>query len=378
MSDRDPPGAAGAAGRPTLRDVALAAGVSQSTTSRALRDQGYVAAEVRDRVHKAAAKLGYVPDVLARHLRQQVSHSIGVLVSDLRNSFYADLAAGASRAARRAGYSVMLIDDRLRDEEEAEAGEAFASMRVAGVVLTPLSARVSHYLLRRHIPVVEVDRQFADQTCDAVLVDNRMAASKLTGHLIELGHRRIALLVDQKYWTTGRERVRGYELALAKAGIALERDLVVSASGDVDAARETARRLLVRADPPTAVFAADNVLAEGVWRAAADLSLRLPDELSIVSFDEAPWMTMVSPAVTTVRQDGVALGEAAVVRLLDRIATPTAPISTLVFHAEVAVRGSSAPVNGAGAHPGRGHASTSTGISTDRVNDSLAGIESGQ
>lgn len=375
MSDRESRRAAGAAGRPTLRDVALAAGVSQSTTSRALRDQGYVAADVRDRVHKAAARLGYVPDVLARHLRQQVSHSIGVLVSDLRNSFYADLAAGASRAARRAGYTVMLIDDRLRDEEEAEAGEAFASMRVAGVVLTPLSARVSHYLLRRRIPVVEVDRQFADQTCDAVLVDNRMAASKLTEHLIDLGHRRIALLVDQTYWTTGRERVRGYELALAGAGIAVDRELVVSASGDVDAARETARRLLVGPDPPTAVFAADNVLAEGVWRAAADLGLRLPDELSIVAFDEAPWMTMVSPAVTTVRQDGVALGEAAVIRLLDRIETPTAPISTLVFHAEVAVRGSTAPVGGAGGDAARGH----DRISTDQVNeDSLVGVESGQ
>jgi LacI family transcriptional regulator len=344
------PGDAGAgARRPTIRDVAKAAGVSQSTTSRALRNQGYVAAEVRERVQRAATKLGYVPDVLARHLRQQVSHSIGVLVSDLRNSFYADLAAGASRAARRAGYTVMLIDDRLLAEEEAEASEAFASMRVAGVVLTPLSAGVSHYLQQRQIPVVEVDRQFAADSCDAVVVDNRVAAAALTEHLIDLGHRRIALLVDEAYWTTGRERVRGYEQALLAHGIAPDPALMVSSGWDVAGAREVTLGLLEGEAPPTAIFAANNVLAEGVWRAAGDLGLRLPEELSIVSFDEAPWMSMVTPGLTTVRQDGVALGEAAVVRLLERIEAPSAPISTLVFRAEVTVRGSSAPLTGG--HP---------------------------
>jgi LacI family transcriptional regulator len=334
--------------------VAVAAGVSQSTTSRALRGQGYVAVAVKERVLKAAARLGYVPDVLARHLRQQVSRSIGLLVSDLRNSFYADLAAGASRAAKKAGFTVMLIDDRLVAEEETEASEAFASMRVAGVVITPLSARVSQYLLHQQIPVVEVDRQFAAETCDAVVVDNRVAAAKLTEHLIALGHRRIALLVDETYWTTGRERVRGYEQALTDAGIPLDPTMKVSAGWDVDAARAAAIGLLQGAVPPTAVFAANNVLAEGVWRATTDLGLRVPDELSVVSFDEAPWMTMVSPNVTTVRQDGVALGEAAVVRLLERIEAPSSPISTLVFRAELSVRGSSGPVpDGSGARSGR-------------------------
>lgn len=342
-----PPGASGVrttGRRPTIRDVAKAAGVSQSTSSRALRDQGYVAADVRARVRQAASELGYVPDGLARSLRQQVSHSIGVLVSDLRNPFYADLAAGASQAARRAGYTVMLIDDRLLTEEEAEAGEAFASMRVAGVVLTPLSAHVSQYLLQQRIPVVEVDRQFAADTCDAVVVDNRVAAAKLTEHLIDLGHQRIAVLVDETSSTTGRERVRGYEQALQAAGIAPDPALKVM-SGDVEGARSVTVGLLEGTAAPTAIFAADNVLAEGVWRAATDLGLRLPEALSIVSFDEAPWMTMVSPSVTTVRQDGVALGNAAVVRLLERIEDPSAPISTTVFRAELAVRGSSAGVS---------------------------------
>jgi DNA-binding LacI/PurR family transcriptional regulator len=250
----------------------------------------------------------------------------------------------------------MLIDDRLVAEEELEASEAFASMRVAGVVLTPLSARVSAYLLQQRIPVVEVDRQFAAETCDAVVVDNRVASSKLTEHLLGLGHRRIALLVDELYWTTGRERVQGYELALLEAGVPVDPALRVSVGGDVSAAHQAATDLLLSADPPTAIFAANNVLAEGVWRAAADLGLRLPDDLSLVSFDEAPWMTLVSPNVTTVRQDGVALGEAAVVRLLERIAAPSAPISTVVFRAEVSVRGSSGPATTAPGGEGRPYA----------------------
>lgn len=330
--------------RPTIRDVADAAGVSQSTTSRALRNQGYVAADVRERVHKAAAKLGYVPDAMARHLRQQVSRSIGVLVSDLRNPFYAELASGASRAARRAGYTVMLIDDQLLAEEEVEASEAFASMRVAGVVITALSARVPHYLLHQQIPVVEVDRQFAAESCDAVVVENRVAATALTEHLLDLGHRRIALLVDETRWTTGRERVRGYEQALSRAGIGIDPSLEVTAGWDVEEARRTALALLRGPHRPTGVFAANAVLAEGVWRAAAELGLRIPADLSVVSFEEAPWMTLVSPKLTAVRQDGSALGEAAVIRLLERIEAPTTPISTLVFRAEVTVRESSGPV----------------------------------
>ena len=350
--DRTP--GAGVPRRPTIRDVADLAQVSQSTTSRALRNQGYVAAEVKDRVLRAATKLGYVPDEMARHLRQQVSRSIGVLVSDLRNSFYADLAAGATRAAKRAGYTVMLMDDRLQSQDEVDASEAFASMRVAGVVVTPLSATVTDFLVRQHIPAVEVDRQFAPESCDAVVVDNRVAAGKLTRHLVDLGHRRIALVVDETRWTTGRERLRGYEAALTEAGIAVDPTLQVATGWDVASARRAVAELLARPEPPTALFAANHLVAEGAWRAAAELGLAIPHDLSIVSFDEMPWMTMVSPSLTTVRQDGMALGEAAVLRLLERIQAPSAPIATLVLRAEVMVRGSSGPAPWGSSRSGAG------------------------
>jgi LacI family transcriptional regulator len=342
-ADPAPDGHAGLARRATIKDVAEAAGVSRSTASRALTGRGYVGLGVRERVQHAADRLGYVPDATARHLKQQVSRSIGVLVSDLRNSFYADLAAGNSQQARRRGYTMMLADDSGSAADEIEAAERFVALRVAGVIVTPVSPDVVAYLARHRVPLVEVDRQFGEGASDAVLVDNKHAARRVTEHLIALGHRRIALLIDEMDWTTGRERHAGYEEACRAAGLPVEQSLVVAARWDVGAARAAAADLLRRADPPTAIFAANNLLAEAVWRAAADLGVRLPDDLSLASFDDAPWMSMVSPQVTAVEQDAVALGEAAVARLLERLEAAHAPPRTVMLGARVLQRGSTAP-----------------------------------
>lgn len=334
-------GAAALRRRATITDVAELAEVSRSTASRALTGRGYVAEPVRARVRAVARELGYVPDAMARHLKQQVSRSIGVLVSDLRNTFYADLAAGASGAARAAGYTMMLAD-LGHGADEVEAVEGFVALRVAGVVVTPLSARATSYLERHRIPAVEVDRQFAPEACDAVVVDNKGAACRLTEHLLEQGHRRVALLIDEMDWTTGRDRYEGYRTALEAHRVPVDPGLVITSGWDVVDARATARDLLTGPGRPSAVFAANNVLAEGTWRAAADLGLRIPDDLSLVSFDDAPWMSMVTPGVTAVAQDAVALGGAAVGRLVERIAAPEGPRRTVVLAAPVRDRGSTA------------------------------------
>jgi LacI family transcriptional regulator len=341
------PVADGAAGedpgrRATIRDVAEAAEVSRSTASRALTGRGYVAPVVRDRVRKAARELGYVPDATARHLRQQASASVGVLVSDLRNDFYASLAAGVSQQARKKQYTMMLSDDGASPDLEAEAAEAFVAFRVAGVIVTPVSANIGGYLARHRIPVVEVDRQFSAGTCDAVVVDNEGAARRVTSELLEVGHRRIALFIDETHWTTGRDRSAGYHAAFAAAGRPLDPALVVTAGWDVGGAQREARTLLTLAEPPTAVFAANNVLAEGVWRAAAELGVDIPGDLSLVSFDDVPWMSMVRPGITAVAQDAVAMGEAAITQLLERIAAPSAPVRTVMFAPTLARRGSTA------------------------------------
>jgi DNA-binding LacI/PurR family transcriptional regulator len=329
--------------RATIREVAEAAEVSRSTASRALTGNGYVAPQVRERVREVARALGYVADATARHLRQQASRSIGVLVSDLNNPFYAGLAAGISQQARKRQYTMMLADDGGSPEIEVEAAEAFVALRVAGVIVTPVSAEISTYLARQRIPVVEVDRQFSPGACDAVVVDNVTAARNVTRQLLDLGHRRIMLAIDEMHWTTGRDRLAGYRDAFATAGVPFDESLVVTAGWDVDTARIEVHKLLSRPKPPTAVFAANNVLAEAVWRAATELDLAIPRQLSLVSFDDVAWMSLVRPGVTAVAQDPFALGEAAISQLLERIASPLAPVRTVLLSATVAARGSTGP-----------------------------------
>lgn len=328
--------------RATIKEVADAAGVSRSTASRALAGNGYVAEPVRLRVRQAAKQLGYVVDATARSLKQQSSRLIGVVVSDLQNSFYSALAAGASRACRAHGYTMVLIDDRGVSDDEESAAEMFVALRVAGVVGTPVTGALVGFLADHGVPVVEVDRRFAADVASAVVVDNRAAARSTTEHLLALGHKRIALFIDETDWTTGKERYDGYADALRASGIPEESALVIPAGWDAAAAAEVARGLLRNDDRPTAIFAANNLLAEGVWRAASEVGVRIPEQLSLVSFDDAPWMTMVTPAVSAVVQDADALGVASVETLIAAIRDPEAAPQTVVVPTRMVHRGSTA------------------------------------
>lgn len=326
--------------RPTIREVASAAGVSRSTASRALSGNGYAAPEVRERVRAVAKEIGYVVDVTARSLKQRTSRSVGLLVSDLRNVFYAELASGIGEEARAHGRTVVLVDLRGDEKDELAAAETLVGSRVSGVIATPVTAQLSEYLGRIGVPLIEVDRRFDAETTDAVVVDNRAAARDTTTRLLKAGHQRIALLIDETEWTTGEERQRGYIDALEAQKVRVDESLIVQAGWDADQAKDAALRILSRTDRPTAVFAANNVLAEGTWRAASELGLRIPEDVSVAGFDEAPWMSMVHPGVSTRVQDPGVLGAAALRALLERIESPDAPVRTIVMPTVFVDRGS--------------------------------------
>ncbi|MFL6026608.1 MAG: LacI family DNA-binding transcriptional regulator [Friedmanniella sp.] len=320
--------------------MAKAAGVSQSTTSRALSGAGYVAPAVRDRVRVAADQLGYVPHAMARSLRQQVSRSLGLAVSDLRNPFYADLAAGIAAQAGARGYTVMLVDDQSSAEDELSAARVVVSSRIAGVILTPVSGAVTSYLTSQQVPVVEVGRQLTVGSCDAVLTDEHGLARRLTEHLVTLGHRRIALLLDPSDGTTGGHHARGFGAALDAAGLPAIPDLLVEVGGDVGAARLAAAALLGRRNRPTALLAGSSIVAEGLWHALGDLGLQVPEDVSVVALEDAGWMSMVRPGVTAGSRDGAALGAVAVDRLLARLDDPDELPRTITLGAEILHRGS--------------------------------------
>jgi LacI family transcriptional regulator len=303
--------------RPTVQDVAREAGVSPSTVSRALHTRGYASPDVRDRVRAAAEKIGYVLDHNARNLRSRTSTSIGVLISDLRNPFYADLAAGIEEELRAAEYQMVLVNDNADPAEEMRAAETLLAMRVPGVIVTPVTADCPRMLQDNGVHVVCADRELRRSGGDVVLSDNKAGARELTEHLIGLGHRRIGLLIDETKWSTGAGRLAGFRAAHVDAGLTLDENLIAYTSFDADAAGRTTRDLLNQG--PTAIISANNVLAQGALAELKDRRLKIPRQISLAAYDDVPWMSLVEPALTTVDQHTVELGRSCARLLLARI-----------------------------------------------------------
>jgi LacI family transcriptional regulator len=326
---------------PTLADVAREAGTSPSTASRALSGRGYVSPPVRERLLAVADELGYIPNASARTLKQKRSRVVGVVVSDLGNQFYALVAAGIAQALRDADYQMLLLGDNSEDVEETEAARTFLAMRAAGVIMTPVGSEAAGLLASLGVAVVEIDRRLARVPCDAVVIDNERASREATAHLLELGHRRVGLLVTETDWTSDAGRLHGYRVAHAEAGVAVEESLIVRVPfGAPDAAERIAGLL---AQGPTAIFAANNLLTEQTWHLLRRRGLRLPNDLSLVAFDDVPWMEMVEPGITAVAQPVFELGREAAELLLQRLADPARERTVKVLEPVLVVRGSTAP-----------------------------------
>lgn len=273
---------------------------------------------MRDRVRAAADKIGYVLDHNARNLRSRTSTSIGVLISDLRNPFYADLAAGIEEELRAAEYQMVLVNDNGDPEEEMRAAETLLAMRVPGVIVTPVTAACPRILQDNGVHVVCADRELGRSGSDVVLSDNKAGARELTEHLIGLGHTRIGLLIDETKWSTGAGRLAGFRAAHADHGLEVDENLIAFTSFDADAAQQTTRRLL-NEQHVTAIISANNVLAQGALAEIKDRRLKIPRQLSLAAYDDVPWMSLVQPALTTVDQHTVDLGRAGARLLLSRI-----------------------------------------------------------
>jgi LacI family transcriptional regulator len=328
----------------TLADIAREAGTSASTASRALSGRGYVSDPVRDRLLAVADRMGYVPNASAQTLKQKQSRVIGVVVSALDNQFYAGLAAGIEQVLREANYQMVLVGDNNDPEQELAGARTFVAMRTPGVIMTPVGGDASRLLRAHGTAVVEVDRQLAPVACDAVVIDNERGGREAVMHLIGLGHRRIALLGVETDWTTDAGRLAGYRRALKTAGIPYDRRLVGRIpvrAPDVEARIEA----LLDTGQPTAVFAANNALAEQAWRVLRRRGLSIPRDVSLVGFDDVPWMEMVDPSITVVDQPTIDLGRSAARLLLRRLHGGDAlPPAVEVLQPHLLVRGSTGPV----------------------------------
>jgi LacI family transcriptional regulator len=327
---------------PTLADLAREAGTSASTASRALSGHGYVSPNARTRLLEAAERLGYVPNLSARTLKQRTSRVVGVVVSDLSNQFYARLAAGIEQVLRDAGYQMVILGDNSEIAAELDGARTFVAMRAPGVIMTPVSGETASLLAAQGTAVVEVDRRLAATPCDAVVIDNERGAREATLHLLGLGHRRVGLLAVDTDWTTDAGRVEGYRSAHQRAGVPIDERLIVRVPVQAPDAEERIGRLFAY-EAPTAIFAANNLLAEQAWRVLRKRSLRLPEDCSLVGFDDVPWMEMVDPSITVVDQPTVEMGRCAARLLLARIEDPAGPPRIECLQPSLILRRSTAP-----------------------------------
>jgi LacI family transcriptional regulator len=324
---------------PTLADVAREAGTSPSTASRALSGRGYVSSAARDRLLEVADRLGYVPNASARTLKQKRSRVVGVVVSELENLFYAGLAAGIEQTLRAARYQMVVLSDNSDSEQEIAGIRTFVAMRSAGVIMTPVGPEAAELLTRHAIPVVEVDRRLARVPCDAVVIDNERGAREASAHLLDAGHRRVALLVADTDWTSDAGRLRGYLAAHDAAGVPVDERLIVRVRFHAPDAEDRISALL-EDERPTAIFAANNALGELAWRLVRRRGLLLPRDISLVVFDDVPWMEMVEPAITVVAQPTVEMGRRAAALLLRRAESSTSPPRVERLEPTLVIRGS--------------------------------------
>ncbi|MEJ5943966.1 LacI family DNA-binding transcriptional regulator [Pseudokineococcus basanitobsidens] len=324
-----------------LSDVARMAGVSPATASRALNGVSTVDPALARRVLEAATSLDYRPNGVARNLRRRRTDVWALLIADVSNPFFTAVARGVEDIAQANGYSVLLCNT---DEDAAKEAQYLAVAeleQVAGVLLSPSAPGCgAARLVRSGIPVVSVDRPSPDAV-DAVLVDSRGAAGAAARHLLEEGWGRVACVTGPEGVATAEERLRGYRDAVGAPSA--DGSLVRRAPFTVEGGRSAAASLLDSDEPPDALLVANSLMALGVLRALADHGLRMGADVGLVAFDDAPWSTLVEPAVTVVAQPAYELGTRAAQLLLERVRgeATDVPARTVVLDARLLVRGSS-------------------------------------
>ncbi|QNP61602.1 LacI family DNA-binding transcriptional regulator [Streptomyces genisteinicus] len=304
----------------SIKDVARAAGVSVGTVSNVINRPDTVTAETRARVQGAIQRLGYVRSESARQLRAGRSRIMGMLVLDMGNPFFVDVARGAERAARRAGLGVMVCNSAQDPSEEAEYLALFAEQRVRGVLITPADStgRTIRAFRRHGIPFVLVDRVADGTTESSVSVDDVAGGAMAVRHLIRAGHRSVAYVSGPPVLQQVRDRRTGAFHAFAEAGLGTDRlHELPAARLDVAAGRDAGARLLGLADRPTAVFCANDLLALGVLQSMVAVGVRVPDDIAIVGYDDIEFAAAAAVPLTSVRQPAFSMGSMAADLLLE-------------------------------------------------------------
>ncbi|MFB4390518.1 MULTISPECIES: LacI family DNA-binding transcriptional regulator [unclassified Pseudomonas] len=332
----------------TIKDVAALAGISYTTVSHVLNKTRPVSERVRQKVEAAIAELDYVPSAVARSLKARSTATIGLLVPNSVNPYFAELARGIEDGCERNGYCVILCNSDDDPKKQRSYLRVLLEKRVDGLIVASVGEDrdLLESLSNVRTPMVIVDRALDGVDADLVRIDHQQGAYLATHHLLELGHRDIACIGGPIDTGVSQLRVAGFRRAMAEAGLTVAKDRVLHSDFTSPGGHAAAARLLEGERRPTAIFAGNDMIGFGVLRAAAERNIEVPGQLSVIGFDDIELSRYIYPPLTTVGQSIRELGESAAQLLLSRIAAPLGSTEQRVVAPRIVLRESTGPCPG--------------------------------
>ncbi len=336
--------------RSTQADVARQAGVSRATVSYVVNGQTEgrvpISEDTRQRVLEAIEELDYEPDARAQALRSGNTNTIGLIIPDLSNPHFCEYASGIEQEAHSSGYHLLLSSIALDEEYAVEVFKSLSRRRIDGLILASSFILLSEeaqktlaQLRERQLPIVEMNDQY---NVDCVVCDYREATKEVLNYLLSLGHRRIGLIYGVQVPELGDDRLSPYQEILKTAGL-FDQDLIAECGPTIEDGYQAALKLLRNKSRPTALIAINDLLAIGILRAAGDLGLAIPRDLSLVGYDDIPMAKYMVPRLTTVSKDAFHAGQAAFKLLSARIQNPDLPRQRKASPARFIIRESTGP-----------------------------------
>ena len=329
---------------PTIRDVAKQAGVAPMTVSRVINNSGYVSEDTRTRVEEAISRLGYVPNMLGPSLRFNQTNTLALVLTDITNPFWTTVARGVEDAAQEAGYSVILCNT---DESEAKQDQYLTMLlkrRIDGILLVPSTStsNVVQTIKNQGVKVVVLDREVNDTEVDVVEGDSVGGAYQLTRYLIELGHQHIAILSGPQNVSTSSQRVAGFCQAIEEANLPHNTANIYWGEFSQTLGHEMVRRALQSTPRPTAFLAVNNFIANGALQALREMNIRVPEDVSVVSFDDIPVSINPMPFLTVAAQPAYEMGYQATQLLVARLVNAgPETVQKIILPVEILIRQSS-------------------------------------
>lgn len=328
---------------PTIKDIAEETGFSYATVSRALNNKYGVKPDTRERIIAVAQARGYSPNALARGLVKKKSDTIGLIIPDISNPFFPQVARGVEDAAKAKGYSVFLCNTNYESSQEARYLQLLVEKRVDGIILTSgfQSSASSKALPTDSIPMVSLCSRFDNIQNSFVVIDNERGGFIATKHLIEQGYDSIGFIGAKNVDFSDDQRFRGYRQALDKFNIPFEESYVFAGNMKRESGYEIVKRIIAEPNPPRAFFVENDLMALGVVQGIKESGLKVPDDIAVVGFDDITFAAFPEIGLTTVRQPKYEMGKLAAEILLDYIINGTQESKKYILEPELIIRTSS-------------------------------------